>query len=120
MSAEQTVQVKDADGEDLTRIVCGETKVQALQRLQSLGILENSAGTALRDTDIITTAGEPYVFKVPAYMFRPPPPPLYATYATAPSCQSFRPLPMTIVPAQLEKHSVIDVPRSEGPTPGEK
>ena len=56
-------QVNDANGNRLTLIPSGETVARALERIRSPGILEDSNGIALLDTDLITAEGAPYVFK---------------------------------------------------------
>jgi hypothetical protein len=56
------VQVKDADGENLTKVVVGDTVKQALARLRRWGILENKDSVSLLDEDLITAEGAPYVF----------------------------------------------------------
>ena len=57
------MQVNNAKGEPLTKILSGETAAQAKKRISSEGILENSDGLALTDDDRITEEGAPYVFK---------------------------------------------------------
>jgi hypothetical protein len=59
------VQVNNAKGEPLTKIVSGETASQAKERISERvdGILENSDGVALSAGDRITAEGAPYVFK---------------------------------------------------------
>ena len=59
------VQVKDAEGQLLTKIKADETVVEALDRLKRFGqgALEDNTGVALRDDEHITAEGAPYVFK---------------------------------------------------------
>ena len=57
------VQVNDAKGQPLTKILTGETVAQAKGRISALGILESSDGVALSAGDRITAEGAPYVFK---------------------------------------------------------
>lgn len=57
------MQVNDAKGEPLTKILTGETAARAKKRISSEGILENSDGLALADDDLISPEGAPYVFK---------------------------------------------------------
>jgi hypothetical protein len=57
------VQVNNAKGEQWTKILSGETAAQAKHRIQLKGTLENSAGLALCNDDLITEDEAPYVFK---------------------------------------------------------
>ena len=57
------VQVNDENGKSLGKVIVGETVARALERIGSPGILEDSNGIALLDTDLIKAEGAPYVFK---------------------------------------------------------
>ena len=61
-----TVIVNDAGGKFQSKFVAGETVEQARRRLECngiVGILENSDGVMLKDDDLITEEGAPYVVK---------------------------------------------------------
>jgi hypothetical protein len=64
MKMSQVVQVNDAEGKNLTKVLVGDTKTKALERLGSgRGRLENKDGVGLLDDEVITAEGGPYVFK---------------------------------------------------------
>jgi hypothetical protein len=60
--ASVAVQVNDATGNALTKVMAGITVKDALSRIRLKGRLEDSAGIARLDEEIISVAGEPYVF----------------------------------------------------------
>jgi hypothetical protein len=59
------VQVNDGTGKPLGKVMVGDTKLEALERLADLGAggLRDKDDLGLLDTELITAEGAPYVFK---------------------------------------------------------